>query len=792
MAKKKKKAPKRVLVKENQTTVFQWGPWLGPALLLLLTLVMFGDVLLDSGKVLSHVGTDLSRQFIALREFGFQQLRSGNLTLWNPYLFSGMPYLGGFQAAMLYPLNLLHLILPVAVAVNVLIATHVFLSGLFMYFWALRRGLHQLSATMSGALLMFCGAHFLHIYAGHPPHLMSMTWAPLLFLAIDGLFETRELKWCLLGMFALAMQILAGQPQYVIYTGVAAGIYWCFRIVKARGRFTITAGFAAIFAGAAALTAAQLLTGMDAASQSVRGQGVSYEFAAMFSFPPENLLTLIAPNFFGDMVNTPYWGRCYLWEMSLFMSVTGLTLAIFGSIRGDKHERLFSLPMTLILLVLAIGSHTPFFRVLYNYFPGFDLFRGNSKFIFQASLFLAMLAGVGLNNLLKAHYKHSRLMFYTAGGALAVLVAGLVLISSAGDSPAQWWLRVMHAVSATGESYMLPSAYSSAKFATQAAANAAWGMFISAGTLALLAGLIWALKHRRWAVYGISVLAIVEVFVFARSSRDTFNLSEATMPPVQQFFTEHPGDYRVLNMISPNLAMLTEKGDLWGYDPGVPARYAQFMAFTQNEDPDHATQYLEFKGPNSLYRMLRLKYVLIPEEQRMRVIEMQDVLDRLTLIYDYEIVNGRDRIFKAMSEHFDPAQKVILETQPQPAPQLRSSTEGGTVRIVNSSTDFLEIQADLPSPAILLITDGYSKDWQVESLTGSIQPHYQVMPANYVLMAVPLSAGYHHFRLEYAPWAFEIGKWISLASLSVFLGVAGKLMWRKKTPRSSRKPFKET
>ncbi|MCJ7663011.1 MAG: YfhO family protein [Desulfobacterales bacterium] len=792
MAKKKSKAPKGVPTKKVQTTVAQWGPWLGPVLLLLLTFVMFGDVLLDSSIVLSRSGADLFREFIALREFGFRQLRIGNLPLWNPYLFSGMPYLGNFQSAILYPPNLLHLVLPVASALNVLIALHIFLSGLFMHFWALRRGLHQLSATMSGALLMFCGALFLHIYAGHLSNLFSMVWAPLLFLAIDGLFESREPKWCLLGMFALSMQILAGHPQYVFYTCVAAGIYWCFRITKARGRLTITAGFATIFIGAALLAAVQLLPGIDASSQSVRGQGVSFGFAAMFSFPPENLLTLIVPNFFGNINNTPYWGRCFLWEMSLFMGVTGLVLAIFGSIRGDKELRLFALPMALVLLLLAFGSHTPLFKVLYNYFPGFDRFRGNSKFIFHATLFLAMLAGVGMNTLQKAHYKHLRLMPYVVGGALAALVAGLVLISSAGDSPAQWWLRVLHAVSATGESYLLPLAHSSAKFAAQAATNAAWGMFISAGTLALLAGLIWALKHGRWAVYGISVLAIVEVFVFARSSRVTFNLCEATMPPIQQFFTEHPGDYRVLNMISPNLAMLTEKGDLWGYDPGVPARYAQFIAFTQNEDPDHATQYLEFKGPNSLYRMLRLKYVLIPEQQRMRVIEMQDVLDRLRLINDYEILNGRGQIFKAMSEHFDQAQKVILEAQPQPAPQLRSSTAGGKVRIVNSSTDFLEIQGDLLSPAILLITDGYSKDWQVKSLTGSIQPHYEVMPANYVLMAVPLSAGYHHFRLEYAPWAFEIGKWISLASLTVFLGVAGQLMWRKKTLRSSRKPIKET
>jgi hypothetical protein len=315
---------------------------------------------------------------------------------------------------------------------------------------------------------------------------------------------------------------------------------------------------------------------------------------------------------------------------------------------------------------------------------------------------------------------------------------------------------------------------------------------MAAGALAVLAGLIWALRRRRWAAYGIALLAIVEVFIFARASRVTFELAEVTMPSVQQFFKEHPGDYRVLNLMNPNLAMLTEKGDLWGYDPGVSERYAQFMAFTQQQDPDHASQYLEFKEPNSLYRMLRLRYLFIPAERQAQIIEVSGALERLVLLYDYTVVTGRDRIFAAMSDHFDPARTVILEAQPEPAPHIPAPADGGKARIVDAATDFLEIQADLSSPAILLITDGYSKDWRAQPLSGSIQSRYEVMPANYVLMAVPLAAGHHHFQLAYAPRAFKIGTWISLASLTVFLSGVAFLRWRKKTLSSPRRSSLES
>jgi hypothetical protein len=783
----------------------QWKPWMGPLLLLLLTLLMLGGVFMGGGAVVSRLGADLSSQFLAWRDFGFGELGKGRLPLWNPYLFSGIPYLGGFQAAMLYPPNLLHVLLPLGVAINLLVALHIFLSGLFMYFWALRRGLHWMAATTAGALLMFCGAQFLHVYAGHLPNLSGMAWAPLLFLALDGFLGTRQAGWCLLGMAVMAMQILAGHPQYVFYTGVAAGLYFCFRVVKKDRRLALGAGFAAIFAGAAALSAVQLLPGLDASSESIRSQGLPYQFAAMFSLPPENLLTLVAPNFFGNMIAFPYWGRWHLWEMSLFMGVTGLVLAVYGSIRGNKHLRLFSLPMAVILLVLALGAHTPLFKFLYDYIPGFDKFRGNSKFIFQASLFLAMLAGVGLDTLLKEKRNHLWLVVWIVTGAVTILGLGLALGSGAvNNNPAQWWRGVMNAVLATGESYLPGHFYSRIEFVSQAAGVASRGMFVAAGTLALLAGLVSSAKRWRLAGYGIATLAMLEVFIFARSSLVTFDLATARLPQLQRFLEERPGDYRVLNLINPNIAMLTGKGDLWGDDPGVSLRYAQFMAFTQMKNPDKATQYLPFNYASMLYRMLRLRYVFVPEEGKgalgledreataigrlqyygsegpwVRVFEAKQPLARLQLIHDYEVLSGRDRIFAAMSGDFDPEKKVILEVQPQPAPQKNATGNGSKVRITDSSTDHMTIQADLTSPAILLITDGYSKDWRARALDGSVQMHYQVMPANYVLMAVPLTAGHHHFRLEYAPRSFEIGKWISIVSLAGFLAAVAWL-WRSK------------
>src|SRR6185295_3090825 len=100
----------------------------GLAVLAALTLAMFARVLFVPGDVVpAHPNTDLAMQYIHWRAFGFGELRHGNLALWNPHLFSGAPFLGGFQSALLYPPNLIFWILPLAKAVSWSIALHVFL-----------------------------------------------------------------------------------------------------------------------------------------------------------------------------------------------------------------------------------------------------------------------------------------------------------------------------------------------------------------------------------------------------------------------------------------------------------------------------------------------------------------------------------------------------------------------------------------------------------------------------------------------------------------------------------------
>jgi hypothetical protein len=294
--------------------------------------------------------------------------------------------------------------------------------------------------------------------------------------------------------------------------------------------------------------------------------------------------------------------------------------------------------------------------------------------------------------------------------------------------------------------------------------------------------LIWAARYSTKVVWAIAILAIAEVFNFAWPLCQTFNLRSTRVPQVEQFLAGEQGDYRILNLFSSNSAMSMGTYDISGYDAMVLRRYAELAFYACNKDPDSANQYLSFpKRPrvSAFYQMVRCRFIFTPTPEGAEVTIIDQSLKRLQLVGDYCVLGNRNEIFASMtSPYFDPRKMVILESEPTCKP--RGANPTGNVRIVDESTDHLTIEADINQPAILLVTDAYHKSWRAKPLPGSVQSKYEVMPADYALRAVPLSAGQHRFRMEYRPLAFTIGMWVSIVSLAAYIGVCCRLFCLKR------------
>ena len=583
---------------------------LGTALgsLALLNVAMFWDTLIAPGsRVLGNPGADLAQHFLWWREFGFGELAKGNLALWNPHIFSGAPFFGAMQSALLYPPNWLFLALPLPLATNWSIALSVWLLGAFMYLWAWRRGLHPFAAFVPAALLMFCAPYFLHVPAGHLNILCAIPWIPLLFLAIDEWLASRRLAWCLIGMLTVSMQILSGHPQYVYFTALAAGGYALLRLAERRDhRAAAAAGLLSFYAGGALLAAVQLSVSFQAMAETIRSQALPFQFAASFNFPPENLITFAAPGFFGDVTNQPYWGRWYLWEACAFIGVAGLALAAYGMAADKMAGKKALLTVAAIAALLALGNSTPLFRILFDWLPLFDRFRGAGKFIFITALVLVLFAGYGLDRVLRERTVSMRAVWAGCAITIALWVAAAAIRRAD-------WGRVTQAVLASGQSYAdRPALQASQAFSSL-------GLLLAGLTLAATVCLaLWTRREHR-AAFLLGALAIGEVFAFARMQRTTFDSALLVVPQLRQFLAEHPGEYRILNLWNPNTAMSLRAFDAWGYDPGVTRRYAEFIDWSEGRDPDRATNYVTFRRFHPLLAMLRVKYVVVTENSVMTI-----------------------------------------------------------------------------------------------------------------------------------------------------------------------------
>lgn len=736
---------------------------------------VFSPVLFGGGtQVLGGADTDLALQFVQWRDLGFGELARGNLALWNPHTYSGAPFFGGMQSALLYPPNVLFLVLPVPVAMNWSIALNMWLLGAFMYAWALRRGLHPFAAFVAAALLIFCAPHYQRVYAGHVTAMAAMAWVPLIFLAIDEWLASRRAGWLLAGMLAVAMQVLAGHPQTVLFSGLMAGAYALFRLVALdTGRLGAAAGLLAIYAGGALLTAVQLFMGFHAAGETVRNQAMPFEFALYFSFPPENLLTLFAPAFFGSVAGHPYWGRWYLWEANAFIGVTGLALAVYGIAAAKTPAKKSLLGMAAAAALLAFGDNTPFFRVLYEWVPFVDRLRGSGKFMFMTALVLVLFAGCGLDRVLRERSVSRRAVWLAFGAAVALGAAGYALRLVDWRWVGDWIRR-------TGQTYLEHGLYSDALFMSASQGLASFGLILGAATLAACAVLLaWTRREPR-AALALGILALAEMFAFGWINRPAFDSARIVIPELRDFLAQHPGDYRILNLARyPNTAITMRAYDAWGYDPAVTRRYAEFMTWSVGDDPARTIQYVTFRRFHPLLAMLRVKYVIVLDKDVMSIhAGGTPPLGRLELIDAYRVRSERDAILQAMGEaSFDPRREVILEREPEPKPVPGAA--GGRAVVLREGTDFLDIEVDVPKPSVLLITDAWTDAWRAVPLDPQDTRRYKLMPADYVLRAVPLAAGHHRLRVEYAPREYIVGAAVSIVALAAWLAAAGWL-WRRR------------
>jgi hypothetical protein len=610
--------------------------------------------------------------------------------------------------------------------------------------------------------------------------LFSAAWAPLLMRCVDEAMRgvTEKLRWILLGVAAVALLALDGYPQFAFYTALASGLYALLLLPGAKSRWRCVAAVAAMFAGGWAIAAVQILTSAQVAGESIRAGGLSFADASAFALPPENLLTLIVPGLFGDVAHLPYFGRWYWWEACVFVGPAAVALAVYAC---AKRRSIPAAIMVVAMLLLAVGPATPLFSVLYHVLPGFSSFRATTRFGMIGILFLSQLAASGWDEFASSTIRRPRLAA-CVGGAGVVLALAAIWAMNAQKNGEGDFTNILRWMADTKQA--LDSGSQLAPGFSDRAAQFACGQFAVAAGIALMTAIFLGVAKKPAAVL-IYLLAIGQIvwFAAAQSARSDHS---PTMPDNWKSAVAQlsPGQ-RVL-LISGTFAETGAANGFLnaaGFNPLVLGRMARFLGAVQGDQPDNLGVHYPIHVISPLYRMLRCGLV-IPTSPGGAVYPVSGALPRLLLLNSVEQVADESAAQAAvMDDGFDPAQTVVLESVPDPAP--RPAAQRGWAKVIAETSDRMEIEADLPAPQILLITDAYSAGWLAAPLAGSAQTDYHILPADQCLRAVPLSAGHHHFIMEYRPGAFDVGKWISLAALAGYGVLIGWWIRGRRATRSA-------
>jgi hypothetical protein len=406
---------------------------------------------------------DALGQFGPWREFARQSLARGELPLWNPHQFCGLPFMSNGQTALLYPPNLLYWLLPARLAMPLDALAHNVLLAWGAYALARALGLSRTASWLTAALLALSGAVSGHLYAGHitwhaaRAYLPWEAWALLLYV------RRGERRYAWLLAVLVALQIHSGSPPVVLLSAAwCLGLLVAWRLVGRRFPVGWPGTLLAAGALAASLAAVVLLPLREMGSFSMHVGGLTYQVAVTISGTWRTFARLLLPDFFGGNADLQWSaGLSEAPEEAASIGLPALLLALLApwlvaSKNFNFKFKIFALlGLLLLTAILALGQYTPVYGWLFAALPPLRLMRVPVRWLELWVFGAALLAGFSFDALHRAAAPEATAERRRIGRLLwpvLLVVAALCLVLALGvaltapDAPlwtqtAQWNLR---------------------------------------------------------------------------------------------------------------------------------------------------------------------------------------------------------------------------------------------------------------------------------------------------------------------------------------------------------------
>jgi len=756
--------------------------------IILAPLILFSPLWL-TGKVMFW-GTP-SLQFVPWWTWAWDTLLAGHLPLWNPLVGMGAPLLANYQSALFYPPTWIYFFLylgggliTMARGQALLTALHLIWAGIGMARLVERLELSKLAQAISG--LAFSLSGYLVARAWFSSINSAAAWLPwVLLFSYDVIMGKSKKSWVKLSV-VIGLQLLAGHAQTVWYTLTLAGLwvgFWVWqksnddhmklhtfetrlnqlvKFIQAEVRLAMS-----VLLGAS-LAAVQLLPTAVYLAQSQRSESVAYDVAMTYSFWPWRLLSLIAPDLFGNPVRGDYWGYGNYWEDAIYIGLLPFMLVLFIVGRSIFLKRrkladnilkpltrswrsliLFLFGISVLSLLLALGDNTPVFPWFYRHLPTFNMFQAPTRFTIWAQFSLAFLAGLGVFVWRRPEKKALYWTRLGTMGAFAVTLGSGLTLVLIGDIQ----LTFIRATTVAGF------------------------FGISAGVLSLLAPEKHQLNNsQRWA-WAVVIFVAADLLIAGWGltpdfPSDLYNTSDKTtqgriylsaedehLIKFEKFFrfdTFTPDlDWNIFNAaLLPNANMLVGAASTNNYDPLVPGRYARWMNSLEDLDESQLAKMLDLMGVTVFEKISET-------EESDFIFINRGTQTTLRWVPCSIFVQGADQAWEqVLSNKINFNEIVVLEGQISSSPLFGCSSPVGKVKYESTHPNQKIIHSKSDQAGWVVVSDVWYPGWQAW-IDGEKVP---LLKANYLFRAVEVGIGEHEIILKYQPKEFYFGFLVSLVS----------------------------
>ncbi len=712
---------------------------------------------------------DFLYQNYPFRNFAATSLAAGDLPLWNPYTFDGMPFLADIQTTVFYLPSLLLTLFVSGGRLNfywleLVIILHFFLAGVSMYYLARSFALERIPSLFAGAAYMLSG--FMVAHAIHQQMVGVVAWAPLILLLFRKTLADPRGIWVFLGGLVLGHSILAGFPQLSLYFYTFFAAFVVFELVTTYpGRKIISpralsaAGrVAAIFLLSLGVAALQLLPTMELSPLSQRAE-ITYQKATEGSLAWEQILTFLYPKFFGTSTSQEYryWGPgpyWHYWETCVYLGALPLLLGILAStsFRRSKYV-VFFLGAAVFALLFALGGNMFVHRLFFSFVPGFSLFRNPARIGILVAFAFALLSAFSLDRIL---YREQTARSRKTQRTIVLTISGAALLV--------WLFATTGALTSIFPFLRDPRILETVRSTTA----------VEILVIILSAGLVTALVLNRWKITLAGPLLLIVLLAditqfgggqFASPLSPDAYFSRAV--PLTSFLRqEGKSEIFRVNTRAP-------RGMILDRNQGMVDRIFMMEGYTPL-----ALQrvYPPMRSGDQMLDLLNIKYkTVVDDAGSARLVPHPTYLPRAFFVYDICVVQSEAELRDTLqSPTFNHRTTAVLEQIPLFRPAVPADPPKWSATITGYSNTLITLDVTTSVPGLLMLSETYYPGWRAY-VDGDQTDIYRT---DYSLRSLCVPAGSHRIEVRFQPESFFHGVLISITTCLLCAAGIGLSLFR--------------